>query len=220
MDNDMGHWLVSSDAGDMPANVFGFVYEIINRTTGRRYIGKKQIYSYTFKREPGKVRRTKTVKESKWREYTSSSKQVNSEVKSQGKDNFEFLILEWCLTRAELTYSEVELQWKRDVLSRDTIATGERKYYNEMIGAIKFVAPIFHKDSTRMKMRMSSLGMLNSNFQGMVVAKCLKTGKEVGMFGTEDIRRNGFTPSEVTRCIQGKHKQHKGYTFKRLDSCN
>lgn len=122
------------------------------------------------------------------------------------------------MTRGELTYREVELQWQEDVLSRDTLANGERKWYNEAIGAIKFISPVFHKDSTKFKLRERNLGMLNPNFGGMVVAKCLKTGHEVGMFGSEDIRRNGFTPSAVTRTIQGKQKQHKGYTFERKDA--
>lgn len=122
------------------------------------------------------------------------------------------------MTRGELTYREVELQWNNNVLSRDTLANGERKWYNEAIGAIKFIAPIFHTDSTKAKLREKNLGMLNPNFKGMVVATNLSTGNQIGMFGEEDIRRCGFTPSSVTRVIQGKLSQHKGYTFERRES--
>lgn len=122
------------------------------------------------------------------------------------------------MTRGELTYREVELQWNNDVLSRDTLPNGERTWYNEAIGAIKFIAPVFHKDSTRFKLRERNLGMLNPNFRGMVVATDITTGHQIGMFGEEDIRRNGFTPSAVTRVLQGKYRQHKGYTFERRDS--
>lgn len=122
------------------------------------------------------------------------------------------------MSRAELTYREVELQWNNDVLSRDTLPNGERLWYNEAVGAIKFISPVFHSDSTKFKLRERNLGMLNPNFKGMVVATEIKTGHQIAMFGTEDIRRCGFTPSEVTRVIQGKSKHHKGYTFERKDN--
>ena len=34
---------------DFPEGTFGFVYELVSRETGKRYVGKKQLYSYHTK---------------------------------------------------------------------------------------------------------------------------------------------------------------------------
>jgi hypothetical protein len=82
----------------------------------------------------------------------------------------------------------------------------------------KFLTPAFHSDSTKSKLREKNLGVLNPNYRGLIVATNIKTGEQLTMSGTEDIEKNGFTPSSVTRCIQGKIKQHKGFRFERKEN--
>ena len=167
--------------------------------------------SYRMLAVPGKVRRKKEIKDSDWRKYKSSSKYLKADIKEFGMDNFDFTIKEWCYTRSELTYREVELQWANDVLSRDALPNGERKWYNHAIGAVKFICPEFTSESTREKLK----GINNSNFQGMVVAKCRVTGVEIGMFGNEDMELHGFDPSHVSKVLLGKRKHHRGFIFER-----
>ena len=203
---------MSATAGSrIPEGVFGFVYTVTNLTSGRQYIGKKQLNSYRMIKEPGKLRRKKEIKESDWKKYKSSSKYLKADIKELGMENFNFVMEEFCYTRAELTYREVELQWQNDVLSRATLPCGERKWYNHAIGAIKFICPEFTADSTREKLK----GINNGNFQGMVVAKCSVTGYEVGMFGNEDMKIHGFDPSHIAKVLKGKRKHHRGFTFQR-----
>jgi hypothetical protein len=123
-----------------PHDSFGFCYLIKNTINGKGYIGKKQYYSYKKK---------KKHKESSWQSYTSSSKSVNEDIEKYGIDNFYFEILFETQTRAWLTYMEVKLQYDYDVLvERDE--NGERKWYNGMIGAIKFIpGHIWAEDSKK-----------------------------------------------------------------------
>jgi hypothetical protein len=123
-----------------PHDSFGFCYLIKNTINGKGYIGKKQYYSYKKK---------KKHKESNWQSYTSSSKSVNEDIEKYGIDNFYFEILFETQTRAWLTYMEVKLQYDYDVLvERDE--NGERKWYNGMIGAIKFIpVHIWAEDSKK-----------------------------------------------------------------------
>jgi hypothetical protein len=126
-----GHWTNLPDDFD-PDEWFGFVYLITHNESERKYIGKKQIHSYTRKKVKGRKNRKRVVKESKWREYTGSCKELNEDIEKLGKDQFSFEVLKLCKTKGELTFSEVEYQFKRDVLS-ESLDTGERAYYNANI---------------------------------------------------------------------------------------
>lgn len=110
----------------------GFVYLITNMVTGQKYIGKKFFWSTTRKRIPGRKNRKVTIKESDWRKYKSSSKDVKADIKLLGEDNFRFEILKLCTSKTELTYTETMLQFKADVLTAKT-PSGEFEYYNENI---------------------------------------------------------------------------------------
>lgn len=122
----LGHWSSAPplSGDDMP---YGFVYLITNKLNGRKYIGKKQVLTVR-KRPPLKGRRNRrlSVVETDWREYTSSSNEVNGDIKAFGKDNFIFEILRWCSNKAELGYFEAKEQFDRDVLLRED-------YYNGIV---------------------------------------------------------------------------------------
>jgi len=112
-----------------PENQFGFVYFAENKLTGKKYIGKKQYYSWS---------KNKKTKKSNWEKYTSSSKNLNNDIEQYGIENFYFEILFECETRGQLTYSEANLQHKLNVLTEKD-ETGERVWYNNWIEKIRFI---------------------------------------------------------------------------------
>ena len=123
---DTGHWLINEDVYIFE-NMFGFIYEITNKVNSKKYIGKKQCVR-KIKRKPlkGKTRNRIDQKESDWKTYTSSSKELNEDIQKYGKENFEFRILKVCGSKWELGYEEIKEQIARDVLRRDD-------YYNGII---------------------------------------------------------------------------------------
>jgi hypothetical protein len=123
---DTGHWLINENVY-IHENMFGFIYEITNKINGKKYIGKKQCVR-KIKRKPlkGKTRNRIDQKESDWKTYTSSSKELNEDIQKYSKENFEFRILKICGSKWELGYEEIKEQIARDVLRRDD-------YYNGII---------------------------------------------------------------------------------------
>jgi hypothetical protein len=122
----LGHWNVHVDA-NFNEQSFGFIYLITNTITNKKYIGKKQCTS-KIKRKPLKGKKKNRIehKESDWKEYTSSSNDLNEDIKKYGKSNFEFLILKGCNSKWELAYYEIKEQLDKQVLLRDD-------YYNGII---------------------------------------------------------------------------------------
>lgn len=102
----------------------GFVYKITNLHTGAFYIGKKSLYSNVKKRigvrEKAATKTRKTFhrlrKESDWKKYYGSSKELTEDVNKLGKDRFHREILELCCTKKYLSYAEFAWQVKLDVL--------------------------------------------------------------------------------------------------------
>ena len=137
METDYGHWIALTER---PENAFGFIYAVFG-PTGRQYIGRKQLISVSRKLKPGSKRRTVTRKESDWRTYDSSCRELLDDINKYGRDHFTFVIYKWCLGAGDLTYNEVFEQWASEVLSRDELPSGERLWYNGNIGAVKFLKP-------------------------------------------------------------------------------
>jgi hypothetical protein len=125
---DLGHWILRKGLQviDEP---FGFIYQITNNAVepNKKYIGKKQCIS-KIRRKPlkGKTRNRLDTKESDWKTYTGSSKELNEDIKKFGKENFTFTILEWCNSKFELGYKEIKLQLQHDVILNEN-------YYNGII---------------------------------------------------------------------------------------
>jgi hypothetical protein len=110
-----------------PADFYGFVYEITNKTSGKKYIGKKFFWSKVSKPPlKGKTRRRRSIKESDWKTYYGSNKEIQEDVKTQGASNFERKILHLCVSKGECTYYECKYQFDNAVLESDN-------YYNEWI---------------------------------------------------------------------------------------
>jgi hypothetical protein len=137
---DYGHWDISRVPGFVPEDHYGFLYMVINRTSGKKYIGKKTMWlnvKKTIRRVDGKgTKVVRSTKESNWRTYTSSSKWINEEIE-QGV-LFDFIILSLHPTKGALTYAEVEQLVKQEALL-ERFPNGDRVWYNGMIPAIKFI---------------------------------------------------------------------------------
>jgi len=113
---------------DTPEEYQGFVYQITELDTGKKYIGKKFFWRpKTLPKTKTRKRRVKTRVESDWKSYYGSSKEVQQIVEDKGSDSFKREILRLCKTKGECSYYEAKLQFELDVLLRDD-------YYNEFIG--------------------------------------------------------------------------------------
>ena len=105
----------------------GFIYEITDNLTGKKYIGKKLI---TCKRRlpPLKGQKKKRIKNAQtdWQKYFVSSELVQSLVAERPND-FSREVLLLCRSKGELNYREAEMQFAKEVLLKDD-------YYNSFIG--------------------------------------------------------------------------------------
>lgn len=100
----------------------GFVYVITRKDDGRRYIGRK--YFYSLRKTPGKTKRIR--KESDWKSYYGSSRDLLADVEATEKNNFERVILSLHTTKGDVNYEEVKQQFLANVLE-------DTKYYNDNI---------------------------------------------------------------------------------------
>ena len=133
------NWLYNNKSVDSiedlgESTIFGFIYKItcnveIDGESGRFYIGKKQIMSNTNvklgKKELAllptqrgrKVTKKKVTKESNWLNYWGSNKFLLEDVKKYGAKNFTKEILILTYNKKSLTYYEMAIQCKYDVLT-------------------------------------------------------------------------------------------------------
>lgn len=110
-----------------PEEYQGFVYLIENHDTKRKYIGKKFFWSTRKVRQKGKTTRKTVKKESDWKKYYGSNKELLNDI-ADGKNNVTRTILHLCHTKGECSYLEAKEQFERDVLLTDD-------YYNTWISA-------------------------------------------------------------------------------------
>ena len=121
---DTGHWILE-DGVEIDENTFGFIYIITNIVDNKHYIGKKQCKS-RVKRKPlkGKTRNRIDQKESDWKTYTSSSREINEAIQKHGKQNFIFKILRTCDCKWALAYYEIKEQIDKEVLFKSEYLNG------------------------------------------------------------------------------------------------
>lgn len=164
-----------------PENKFGFVYLVTcnHPECNKQYIGRKFFYTNFGKK-------TKQ-KESDWRTYKTSSKYVQDAIRQYGIESFQFEIVQLFDTRAGVVSGEVELQWAARVLHA-TDDKGERLYWNQAIGNIKFIAKEKISEETRLKMSEWQKGERNNAKRPEVRAKMSISGKQKVM--TEEQKHN------------------------------
>jgi len=113
---------------ETPEQYQGFVYEITELRTGKKYIGKKNFWRpKILPKNSKRSRRVKTKVESDWRSYYGSNVELQRLVEESGSDGYKRVILRLCKSKGELSYYEAKLQFQYDVLLSD-------EYYNEFIG--------------------------------------------------------------------------------------
>ena len=124
---------------DFDKDVMGFVYKVTHIPSGKSYIGKKFLV-HTQKRKlakkdlkiyegtPGRKPKYKIVsKESDWKTYYGSNKQLLELLKTEDKSNFKREILKLCTNNKKLTYFETKYQFCMEVLENPD------EYFNDNI---------------------------------------------------------------------------------------
>jgi hypothetical protein len=128
-----GHWQFPEQMGD----AMGFIYLIRDDYMEKFYLGKK-LFKGTGKLNQGV--------ESKWREYTSSSKLLKELFQYRPKEEFSFICLEQYQTKGTLAYAET---WTLCHVEAPT----NNRWYNKRIEKISWSVrePISqrHKDRLR-----------------------------------------------------------------------
>jgi hypothetical protein len=126
----VGEWLYNGQPlqTEDVEDYVGMVYLIVNKNTGKSYIGKKFFWA-TKKLPPLKgMKRKRTQRvESDWKKYYGSNTQLTKDLEEKGFDNVERYVLRLCKTKTECAYYELEEQVLRNVLFTE-------EYYNEFIG--------------------------------------------------------------------------------------
>ena len=124
-------WLYQgSPVETLPEECVGFVYQITNTLTGRKYIGKKlatfartRQQTVKLKNCSKKKKKIRTRVDSDWRDYYGSSPELTRDIEQLGKEHFTREILYYCGSKSECSYVEAREQFTRRVLESD-------EYYN------------------------------------------------------------------------------------------
>ena len=119
-----GTTFTSDDIGDF----FGYVYLITNKTTGKKYIGRKY---FVQKRKP-KGGKRRVTSESDWKKYYGSSPELKADISRYGKNNFSREILSLHTTLGKVNYEETRQLFLNNVLM-ESLDDGTPMYYDSNI---------------------------------------------------------------------------------------
>jgi hypothetical protein len=133
-----GHWKFVEPLGKNGES--GFVYLIYDIITKKMYIGKKFFIGSGIKNR-GVV--------SNWPWYTSSCKELVESIRKNGKEYFEFYVLEQYQNRGTVSYAET---WS---LMRAETPANRHKFYNGLVNKISW--PCKEQISDRHKKRLDAL---------------------------------------------------------------
>ena len=107
---------------------FGFVYLIQNNLNGRKYIGRK--YLWSFRTPKGKKRKVKS--ESDWKNYYGSCPELKEDIDKFGRENFSRTILSLHKTKGKTNFEETRQLFVNGVLT-ESLDNGIPRYYNSNI---------------------------------------------------------------------------------------
>lgn len=121
---------------EVPENAYGFTYIIYSlKEDNKIYVGKKALLHKSKSKLSKKAkllpenkgkRIIRGTKDSGWKNYFGSSKELQTQVKLLGEKNFKREILEFATSKSDLALKEIEAQIKYNVLRIDS--------YNMWIG--------------------------------------------------------------------------------------
>jgi hypothetical protein len=136
---------VISDINEIPYGAFGFVYEVLHKPSGKKYIGRKQLISVTTKalgkKELAEItdkrasKKKKVQKESDWKTYYGSHSEIKQLIKEGKQEEFKRKILEFAFAPKHLTYLETKYLFSLGVLENGDV------YFNDNI-----LGKFFRKD--------------------------------------------------------------------------
>ena len=110
---------------EIPSEYVGFVYRITDTETGEKYIGQKRFHrTKTLPITKTRKRRKKTLVESDWREYYSSSEVIKENVAAGLSDRYERQILRFGYSKGDLNFLEMLEQVENKVLLDPTYLNG------------------------------------------------------------------------------------------------
>jgi hypothetical protein len=123
---------------DMPQGTFGFIYITTHNSSGISYIGKKSLYHNVRRKltkkelaeQTGRGRKPTTQviqKESDWKTYYGSTKQIVELIKGGKQEDFTREILQFVFNKKLLTYHECKYLFAYGVLEQP------EKYFNDNI---------------------------------------------------------------------------------------
>ena len=124
---------------------YSFVYVITNTANGRKYVGKKFLWSQrTLPPLKGQTRKRKVVKPSDWEKYYGSCKPLIKDIEKYGKEAFTREIIELYPDKREANFAELRFQIMWNVLDAVDSA-GQRIWYNENIDRIYYPSKAYGK---------------------------------------------------------------------------
>jgi len=128
----INNWILQNgeELKEIPPWCIGFIYrlDIIDPVNGYKfYIGKKSFYNSKKvniskkrrKLEGTRKRVERIIKESDWRDYFGSSKEVQDYIEKNGKSTISRVILKLCKSKIDLTYWETYNLMSHEVLFVD-----------------------------------------------------------------------------------------------------
>lgn len=106
---------------------YGFVYKITNTKTGKFYIGCKLLWAPKYRMVNKKKK--KSMVESDWRTYWSSSELLQADVKEFGEDNFTREIMHVVKYKGMVKYIET-----KEIILHNCLELPPEKCYNSFLG--------------------------------------------------------------------------------------
>lgn len=188
------------------SNYYGFVYCIVNKTNGKKYIGRKYFYS---------KRKGERKKESDWKKYYGSSDKLKADIAELGQTYFERHILSLHETKGSVNYTEIEEQFLRRVIQDDN-------YYNISIAG-KYANVNLTESYYNTKLHCDCWCEIHSKFMTIYnnSHRWINDGKKNKKISKDDVLPDGwvegkFVSNEAkkkqsekikTRWIQGKYDE-------------
>jgi hypothetical protein len=172
----------------------GFVYTWSELSTGKIYCGSHKGYPNDG--------------------YICSSKTLLPKIK-ENPNNYVRKIEAMC-TWGEALVLEKAIN---RMLLKNLDTTHNRTAGKAIVNAVHPMLGKQHSDGSKIKQRNKKLGLYDGakhpQFKGHIIATNVVTGEIQKFAGNVELANAGFQFQNVSHCINGKRKTHKGHTFRR-----